>query len=62
MPAFDFDDKINRRAGPALRHHRRLLGAGGMDLFAGGVAHMDCGPCLEKDRLIMHDGTRVRAP
>ena len=48
MPAFDFDEVIDRRAVPALKHHRRVLGADGMGLFAGGVADMDfrVAPCI----------------
>ena len=48
MPAFDFDEVIDRRKVPALRHHRMVLGDDGMDLFAGGVADMDfrVAPCI----------------
>jgi cysteine-S-conjugate beta-lyase len=35
------DDYIDRRAVPALKVHRIVLGEGGEDLFAGGVADMD---------------------
>jgi len=41
MPDFDFDTKINRREVPALKVHKMVLGADGMDLFAAGVADMD---------------------
>ena len=48
MTAFDFDEEIDRRAVPALKHHRRVLGADGMGLFPGGVADMDfrVAPCI----------------
>ncbi|MGV6848925.1 MAG: MalY/PatB family protein [Marinibacterium sp.] len=48
MPEFDFDEEINRRTVPALKHHRMVLGDDGMDLFAGGVADMDfrAAPCI----------------
>lgn len=48
MPEFDFDEEIDRRAVPALKHHRRVLGADGMALFPGGVADMDfrVAPCI----------------
>ncbi len=48
MTPFDFDEEIDRRAVPALKHHRRVLGADGMDLFPGGVADMDfrVAPCI----------------
>jgi cystathionine beta-lyase len=39
--SFDFDEVINRREVPALKVHRMVLGADGMDLFAAGVADMD---------------------
>lgn len=39
--AFDFDEEIDRRAVPALKPHRLVLGADGMDLFPAGVADMD---------------------
>jgi cysteine-S-conjugate beta-lyase len=35
------DDHFDRRAVPALKVHRIVLGEGGEDLFAGGVADMD---------------------
>lgn len=38
---FDFNEAINRREVPALKVHRMVLGADGMDLFPGGVADMD---------------------
>lgn len=38
---FDFDEVINRREVPALKAHRMVLGADGMDLFPAGVADMD---------------------
>ena len=38
---FDFDEEIDRRAVPALKYHRDVLGAGGEKLFAAGVADMD---------------------
>ena len=41
MPDFDFDTQIDRRAVPALKVHKMVLGADGMDLFAAGVADMD---------------------
>ena len=48
MSGFDFDTLIDRRTVPALKHHRMVLGADGMDLFAGGVADMDfaVAPCI----------------
>jgi cystathionine beta-lyase len=39
--SFDFGEVINRREVPALKVHRMVLGADGMDLFAAGVADMD---------------------
>lgn len=41
MSNFDFDRPVNRRAVPALKMHRMVLGEGGEGLFAGGVADMD---------------------
>jgi len=38
---FDFDTEIDRRAVPALKHHKMVLGEGGVGLFAAGVADMD---------------------
>lgn len=38
---FDFDEVINRREVPALKVHRLVLGADGLDLFPAGVADMD---------------------
>lgn len=48
MAEFDFDEEINRRAVPALKHHMVVLGADGMDLFPAGVADMDfpVAPCI----------------
>jgi len=45
---YDFDAVIDRRAVPALKHHRMVLGADGLDLFAAGVADMDfrVAPCI----------------
>ena len=50
MTAFDFDTLIDRRAVPALKHHQRVLGKDGMDLFAAGVADMDfaVAPCISE--------------
>ncbi|MGV6849093.1 MAG: MalY/PatB family protein [Marinibacterium sp.] len=39
--AFNFDEEIDRREVPALKPHRIVLGAEGMDLFPAGVADMD---------------------
>lgn len=41
QPRFDFDEEIDRRTVPALKPHRMVLGADGMDLFPAGVADMD---------------------
>jgi len=41
MPEAVFDEVIDRRAVPALKHHRIVLGEAGMDLFPAGVADMD---------------------
>ena len=38
---FDFDEEIDRRLVPALKVHPMVLGDGGEDLFAAGVADMD---------------------
>ena len=48
MQEFNFDEEIDRRAVPALKHHARVLGADGMGLFPGGVADMDfrVAPCI----------------
>lgn len=48
MQGFDFDEVIDRRAVPALKHHRMVLGADGLDLFPAGVADMDfrVAPCI----------------
>ncbi len=40
MPV-SFDEEINRREVPALKHHPRVLGRGYEELFAAGVADMD---------------------
>lgn len=49
---FDFDVVIDRREVPALKVHRMVLGADGMDLFAAGVADMDfCAPPAVLDAL-----------
>ncbi len=37
----DFDTEIDRREVPALKMHKMVLGADGLDLFAAGVADMD---------------------
>jgi cystathionine beta-lyase len=44
----DFDEVIDRRAVPALKHHRIVLGEDGMELFPAGVADMDfrVAPCI----------------
>jgi len=39
--SFDFDEEIDRRVVPALKHHAMVLGEGGEHLFAAGVADMD---------------------
>ncbi|MEM8786808.1 MAG: MalY/PatB family protein [Pseudomonadota bacterium] len=48
MAEFDFDEEIDRRVVPALKHHRLVLGADGMDLFPASVADMDfrVAPCI----------------
>lgn len=48
MAEFDFDEQIDRQVVPALKHHRLVLGADGMDLFPAGVADMDfrAAPCI----------------
>jgi len=38
---FNFDEEINRRAVPALKWHRMVLGKGSEGLFPGSVADMD---------------------
>jgi cystathionine beta-lyase len=43
-PVFDFDEEIDRREVPALKPHRRVLGADGAHLFPAGVADMDFKP------------------
>ena len=39
--SFPFDEDINRRSVPALKVHPKVLGSGGDNLFAAGVADMD---------------------
>ncbi len=48
MAEFDFDEEIDRRVVPALKHHRIVLGSDGLDLFPAGVADMDfhVAPCI----------------
>jgi cystathionine beta-lyase len=48
MAEFDFDEQIDRQVVPALKHHRLVLGADGIDLFPAGVADMDfcAAPCI----------------
>jgi cystathionine beta-lyase len=48
MTGFDFDEAIDRRAVPALKHHPIVLGPDGAGLFAAGVADMDfrVAPCI----------------
>ena len=41
MQKFNFDEEIDRRAVPALKWHKMVLGADGMDLFPASVADMD---------------------
>ncbi|MDH3667623.1 MAG: PatB family C-S lyase [Paracoccaceae bacterium] len=41
MTQFDFDKPVDRRAVPALKTHRIVLGDGGEQFFAAGVADMD---------------------
>ena len=41
MPEFDLDEIIDRRAVPALKWHKRVLGADVDHLFPAGVADMD---------------------
>lgn len=45
---FDFDEVIDRREVPALKHHQIVLGDDGLGLFAAGVADMDfkVAPCV----------------
>ncbi len=47
-PEFDFDEEIDRRAVPALKWHKMVLGADGEGLFPAGVADMDfrAPPCV----------------
>lgn len=40
-PSLDLDEEIDRRAVPALKTHRIVLGADGAHLFPAGVADMD---------------------
>ncbi|NOD78487.1 MULTISPECIES: MalY/PatB family protein [unclassified Ruegeria] len=48
MAEFDFDEVIDRRVVPGLKHHKMVLGEDGMDLFPAGVADMDyrVAPCI----------------
>ena len=48
MAEFEFDDVIDRRVVPALKHHTIVLGEDGKDLFPAGVADMDfrVAPCI----------------
>lgn len=48
MAEYDFDQVIDRRKVPALKHHRIVLGDDGMSLFPAGVADMDfrVAPCI----------------
>ena len=39
--SFSFDENVERHDVPALKVHPRVLGRGGDDLFAAGVADMD---------------------
>ena len=39
--SFSFDDDVDRRGTPALKVHPKVLGRGGDELFAAGVADMD---------------------
>ena len=39
--SFSFDEDVNRRDVPALKFHPKVLGRGGEELFAAGVADMD---------------------
>ncbi|MDJ0958150.1 MAG: MalY/PatB family protein [Arenicellales bacterium] len=39
--SFSLDEEINRRDVPALKFHSKVLGSGGENLFAAGVADMD---------------------
>jgi len=41
LQSFSFDEPINRRDVPALKFHPRVLGSGGEELFAAGVADMN---------------------
>lgn len=41
MPDFNFDEEIDRREVPALKHHSVVLGNDGAHLFPAGVADMD---------------------
>jgi len=56
---FDLDEEIDRRAVPALKTHRIVLGADGAHLFPGGVADMDFKappPVLAAMRKRLHHG------
>ena len=56
---FNFDEKIDRREVPALKPHRIVLGADGMNLFPAGVADMDfriAPPILEAMRKRLQHG------
>lgn len=48
MAEFGFDQEIDRRVVPALKHHRVVLGSDGLNLFPAGVADMDfrVAPCI----------------
>lgn len=48
MTDYEFDEAIDRRAVPALKHHPMVLGADGKALFPAGVADRDLrvAPCL----------------
>jgi len=53
---FDFDEEIDRRLVPALKVHRMVLGDGGEDLFAAGVADMDPEQMFEEVGRFVKDG------
>ena len=63
MVDFDFDEVIDRREVPALKHHKIVLGEDGMDLFPSGVADMDfrVAPCITEaiERRAAHGVFRV---
>ncbi len=48
MSDYDFDEIIDRRVVPALKHHPMVLDVDGRSLFPGGVADMDfrVAPCI----------------